>query len=253
MRLARPYKIIFVLLLISFAFVLGNLFLSSPFRKLKLTRYLNSPVDQIKYSLVDIEKLMAENKRLREIVGLYEIERLRLNEVLKENDRLRFRLNLKTPSPPWKLLWARLNEVYSQEVILDKGKAQGLETGSPVLAADILVGRISRLWQDKAMAILLTHPNFSVGVKLSRSGVEAVGEGLPLENALRLKYIPRKSDVKLGDEIITSGRGGIFPPGLKVGEIVEVSDEAYGFFLEIKVKPFLDLSQLEEVAVLLRR
>ena len=253
MRLARPYKIIFLLLLISFVFVLGNIFLSSPFRKLKLNRYLNSPVDQIKYSLLDIEKLMAENKRLRQIVSLYEIERLRLNEVLKENDRLRLRLNLKTPSPSWKILWARLNGVYSQEVILDKGEAQGLETGLPVLAADILVGRISRLWPDKAMAILLTHPNFSVGVKLSRNGVEAVGEGLPMENALRLKYIPRKSDVKLGDEVITSGRGGIFPSGLKVGEIVEVSDQPYGFFLEIKVKPFLDLSKLEEVAVLMKK
>lgn len=251
MRLVRPYKIIFALLLISFAFVLGNIFFFSPFQK--INRYLISPVDRLKYSITDIERLKAENKRLKQIVGLYEIERLRLNEVLKENERLRGRLNLRSSSPSWKILWARLNEVYSQEIILDKGQAQGLETGRPVLAADILVGRISRLWPDRAMAILLTNPNFSVGIKLSRSGVEGIGEGLPLERSLRLKYIPKKSDVKVGDEVVTSGRGGIFPAGLKVGEISEVTSEDYGFFLEVKVKPFLDISNLEEVVILLKK
>ncbi len=202
---------------------------------------------------MDIERLETENKKLKKIVFLYKIERIKLREILKENERLRTRLNLKLPSPSWKIIWAEIRGVYSQELLLDKGMADGIKIGFPVISSDILVGRISYLWQNKAMVTLVTHSNFSIGIKIIRSGLEGVGEGLPLENAIHIRYIPKRSDVKKGDEVITSGRGGIFPSGLKVGEVCEVTSEPFGFFLKIKVQPALDLSMMQDVVVLINR
>ena len=251
MRIARPYKIFFLLLLISFCIVLGNISSFSPLRK--INRYLTFPVYSFKHSIRDIERLKTENRKLREIISLYEIEKIKLREILKENERLRARVNQKLPSSSWEIIWAEIKEVYSRELLLDKGMADGVETGLPVLSSDTLVGRTAHIRQNKSMVTLLTHSNFSVGVRLVRSGLEGIGEGLPLENSVHIRYIPKRSDVKKGDEVITSGRGGIFPSGLKVGEVCEVTSEPFGFFLKIKVKPALDLSQIQDVVILMRK
>jgi len=251
LRIARPYKIFFLLLLISFAFVIGNISSFSPFQK--INRYLIFPVRSFKHSTRDIERLKTENKRLREKISLYEIEKIKLREILKENERLRARLNLKLSSPSWEIVWAEIIEVYSQELLLDKGIADGVEVGFPVLSSDTLIGRIAHIWQNKAMVTLLTHSNFSTGIRFVRSGLEGVGEGLPLENGMHIKYISKRSDVKKGDEVITSGRGGIFPSGLKVGEVCAVTSEPFGFFLNIKVKPALDLSYIQDVVIIIKK
>lgn len=251
MKIARPYKIFFFLLLISFGFVIGNISSLSPFQK--INRYLTLPVHSLKHSLRDIEELKAQNRKLREIVSLYEIEKIKLRDVLKENERLRTRLALKVPSPSFEIIWAEITDVYSQELVLDKGMADGVEIGFPVISCDTLVGRISRLWQNKAMVTLSTHSTFSIGIRIARSGLEGVGEGLPLENAIHIRYIPKRADVKKGDEVITSGRGGIFPSGLRVGEVTEVVSEPFGFFLKVKVKPALDLSQIQDVVILVAK
>lgn len=250
MKIARAYKIFFLLLLISFIFLIGN-FSPSPFYK--INRYLTLPLRHLKYSISDIENLEAENKRLKEIVSLYEIERIKLREILKENENLRKRLRLTVPPPEWKVILAEITEVYSREIVLDKGIADGVEEGMPVISADILVGRISKLWQNKAIAILLTHSDFSVGVKIVNRDLEGVGEGIPLENIIQLKYIPKESNIKQGDEIITSGRGGIYPSGLKVGKVMKVVSEPFGFFLKVEVRPALKISEVQDVAILIKR
>ncbi len=211
------------------------------------------PVTRLKYSIGDIEKLKAENRKLRETASLYEIERIRLSEVLKENERLRKRLEIKTPSPSWKAIWSEILEVYSQEILLNKGMADGVEIGAPVLSADILIGRISNTWQKKSVVTLVTHSNFSAGIKLVRTSLEGVTEGLLMENTIHIRYIPKSSDIKKGDEVITSGRGGIFPSGLKVGEVIDVASEPFGFFLNIKVKPALDISRIQDVVILVKK
>jgi rod shape-determining protein MreC len=72
------------------------------------------------------------------------------------------------------------------------------------------------------------------------------GESLSLEFALRQK------DIKVGDRVITSGTGGIFPKGLSIGRVTEVSRESYGLFQTIEITPAVDFSRLEEVLVLLK-
>jgi rod shape-determining protein MreC len=249
LKIAKTYKIFFLLLLISFCFVIGNLPFF-PFKK--ITGYLTFPINRFKYSVRDIQKLEAKNRELSRKLSLYEIEKINMEEVLKENERLRARLNLNLPSSSWGIIWAQIQEVYSQELLLDKGAADGVKEGFPVFSDNTVVGRISRVWQNKAKVTLLIHSNFSVGTKLVRSGLEGVGEGLPLENAIQLRYIPKRSDIKKKDEVVTSGRGGLFPSGIKVGEVCEVIDEPFGFFFKIKVKPALKLSEIQDVVILVK-
>jgi rod shape-determining protein MreC len=250
LRIAKAYKIFFLLLLISSIFVIGNLPFS-PFHK--LNRSLTLPINRLKYSRAYLEGLQAENKRLREAICIYEIEKIKFHELVKENQRLKERLNLKLSSRSWKVVWVEIIEVYSHELLIDRGAKDGITIGLPVLSGNIVVGRISEARENRASVILTTHSNFSAAIRLSRSGLEGVTEGSPIKNVIRLKYIPKMSDVRIGDEVITSGRGGIFPEGLKVGTVTEVTSEPFGFFLDIKVKSDLALSNIQDVAILVKQ
>lgn len=251
MRIARPYKIFLLLLVISLSFLIGNILPLNPARK--ISAYLLSPIHNLKASIRDIESLKNENRKLREITSIYGVEVIRLREVIKENERLRLRLNLEPRPKSWKIIWAEILESHSHQLILDKGLKEGLKIGLPVLAGGRLIGRISYLWQDRAAVISITHSDFSAGVKLPRSNLEAVIEGVPLQNAIILKYIPKNSDVVKGDRVITSGRGGVFPSELEVGEVIEVRTEPFGFFMSIKAKPAFSLSEVEDVAILIKK
>jgi rod shape-determining protein MreC len=251
LRIARPYKVFLLLVAISLSFLFGNILPLNPARK--IISFLLSSMHNLKASVKDIEALKNENRKLREMASIYAVEVIKLREVIKENERLRLRLNLEPRFASWKVIWAEILESHSHQLILDKGLKNGLKIGLPVVAGNYLIGRISYLWPDRAAAIAITHSDFSAGVKLSRSNLEAVIEGLPLQNAVILKYIPKNSDILKSDKVVTSGRGGVFPSELEVGEVIEVKTEPFGFFMSIKAKPALSLSEVKDVAILIKK
>ncbi len=189
--------------------------------------------------------VFSENTRLRE-----ENARLRqwqdvARRLEPENARLR-RLLSAGVDPPNTFITARVvgdaGGPFVRTMLLSAGERDGIEKGQAVVADGGFVGRIAEVGQRSARVLLLTDLNSRVPVALEGSRHRAVLSGdnsrLP-----RLEYLPAGAEVAVGDRIVTSGDGGLFPTGLAIGQIVSVAEGA------VRVQPLVQLDQLEYVRV----
>jgi len=120
----------------------------------------------------------------------------------------------------------------------------------PVTVAEGLVGRVVNSSSDMSRVLLLTDPNHSVDCRVASTRDRGVLSG-SLERGCILRYIHLKSRIRPGDEVVTSGLDGIFPRGLPVGKVETVEKGSQGLFLEARVIPAVDFSEIEEVLVIL--
>jgi rod shape-determining protein MreC len=137
-------------------------------------------------------------------------------------------------------------------IVIDRGADQGIQRHMAVVTTEGLVGRVVDVTARASRVQLMTDPESAVGVLIQRSRVIGVAAG-SLEGTAQIKYLPLMADVAVGDRVITSGMGGIFPKGIPVGKIVRSSRPTNGaLFQSTEVQPHADFSRLEEVMVLKR-
>lgn len=132
---------------------------------------------------------------------------------------------------------------FVQTRLIDAGRDRGLEKGMAVVDAYGMVGRIVEVGERSARVLLITDFNSRIPVLVERSRDQAILEGRngPLAE---LRFLPMNPSVAVGDRVLTSGRGGLLPPGLPVGEIVHVDDR------RVLVRPLVDWDRLDHVTVL---
>jgi rod shape-determining protein MreC len=195
----------------------------------------------------DYEALRQENLALRNQVIL-------LQEAQIENENLRRQLNYKSAVPALELLAA---EVIGHDpnnllryLIIDRGAADGVQRGMPVLTAEGLVGRISEVSASAAKVMLITDPSSSVSALIQRSRATGMVQGYP-GGELVMRYIPQGDMVAPGDIVLTSGLGGNFPKRLVIGQVASVSQRDVEMFQEAVVIPAVNLRDLEMVMVVL--
>jgi rod shape-determining protein MreC len=141
---------------------------------------------------------------------------------------------------------------FEQTIELDRGSANGLSVGQPVVSAGGLIGSVTSVSSHLATVTLLDDPSVTVGVRVAESGVvgAAVGEGQ--DNPLQLEDVNVGSRVRRGDDLVTSGlQLEHFPAGIPVGKVLSVSSPPGALQLAISVAPFADLVNLQFVRVLL--
>jgi len=222
----------------------------SPF--LKATTFAISAVTSIWEEYIDLRNLRQENRRLKA-----ELERLKgevkaLREVELENRRLRALLDLKDQTPT-RVIAARVigkdATGWFKTIVIDRGSESGIRRNMVVIAPGGLVGRVLEVVPFSSRVQLITDPTSAAGALVQRSrttGVVAGYQGL----ATRLKYLPLLADVAMGDEVVTSGMGGIFPKGIPIGKVAWVRRPTGALFLEAEVTPWVNFSTLEEVLIL---
>lgn len=137
-----------------------------------------------------------------------------------------------------------------QSIRINRGEDDGVRAGMPVLTPDGVVGQVVRAVGGSADVMLLTDPSSRIGSVLQRTRVRATVTGLGDGRRLSLNLVRREADAKDGDEVVTSGTDGIFPPGLHVGTVHDVQRPAVGMFLSATVRPSVDLTRVEEVLVI---
>lgn len=193
------------------------------------------------------ERLVGEIKKLNTTV-------LVGNEALRENERLGKLLNLrKTVTAP--TLAASIigddSTPWYRTLTLDRGSADGIREGMPVLAVDGIVGQTIKVTDHSCRVLLLTDHASSITAMVARSRARGVikGDG---DGRCSLEFTMRGEDVQVGDQIISSGVGGIFPKGLAIGQVTAVKKGDYGIFQGIAIKPAVSIAHLEEVLVVLR-
>jgi rod shape-determining protein MreC len=194
-----------------------------------------------------------ENQVLRKQVSRLESDLSTMEEVRKENLRLKQLLNFSEGISPQRVLaqvvgWDSANEF--KVIRVNKGSNHGIRVMSPVITDKGLVGYVYRATPNYSDVLTILDQNNRVDVVVERTRTHGIVEGV-FNFKLALKYIMRNEPVEVGDKLITAGVGGIYPKGIKVGMITDISRENFGMTLSLEVIPTVDFDKLEEVLVLL--
>jgi rod shape-determining protein MreC len=193
----------------------------------------------------DNTKLEKEVSELRRQVFSYE-------QVYKENKRLKELLQFGGELDLQKVLaqiiaWDANSDF--KVLRINKGKADGIELQSSVVTSVGLVGYIFRLTDHYADIITILDPNNRVDALVERTRSHGIVEGYSRNRAI-MKYLAGTEPVILGDLVLSSGLGNIYPKGLRIGKITKVERESYGITQSIEIEPVVNFSTLEEVVVL---
>ncbi len=138
--------------------------------------------------------------------------------------------------------------LWSRSAMIDQGRDKGIKPGLPVLAQQGLVGRVVETYPGYSKVMLIVDRNSGADAMVQRTRVRGILQGKGA-NRCSLEYVPKNADVKLGDLVLASGLGGIYPKGLVFGKVSAANKQNPGVFQEIEVTPTVDLSALEEVLV----
>lgn len=208
-------------------------------------------------TILNYDDMRDENKRLRERVSRLETQLIRLKEIQYENERLREILNFKERNTKYSLEGARVigrnPTTWFEEILIDKGKKDGLVLNMAVVTAKGLVGHITDVGDHWAKVQLIIDPNSAVSGMIQRTRDNGVIKGVfePENRGLcRMVYLSPEANIVPGDLVISSGLGGIFPKGLIIGEIIKVSKDENQLLKNSLLKPSVDFERLEEVFVI---
>jgi rod shape-determining protein MreC len=195
-----------------------------------------------------------ENEVLKRELQELKLQLNKYRESDLANKRLRALLNFKT-SIATPLLPAEVVAFdpsgWFQTILIDKGSNDGLVRDMAVVSAAGLVGRVIGVSRHYAKVILILDSNSAVDALIQRSRARGVLVGVGRDRCL-LKYVQRNEDVQVGDQVVSSGMGGVFPKGLLLGVVQEVVRGNSGLFQRVEVNPIVDFSRLEEVMVVVQ-
>ncbi len=203
------------------------------------------------YGVMHGRQLREENRRLREQIEALRSAQVGWEELRQENERLRRLLGATQSARPRPLV-ARVLAVqpsaYFHTLIVARGKADGVRPRMVAATDTGLVGVVYTVTRHTAHVLLITDPNASVGARIQRAESRAVGvcRGRG-EDYLVLTFLAKDADVRPGDVVITSGLGGVYPAGIPIGTVEEVMEQRQAGMREARVKPFVDVTRLEEI------
>lgn len=138
---------------------------------------------------------------------------------------------------------------WSSTVTIDKGAASGITVGMPVSDSNGAIGQVISTSAANAMVRLLVDDSSSVAAMVQVSRAQGMVEGSP-DGTLRLTLIRTDQTVNVGDVVVTSGLGGVFPKGLPIGKVTDVQKNTGATYYDIIVEPFSHPQNLEEVLVI---
>ena len=201
-------------------------------------------------SLAIRKTLLADNERLRE-QSLLQNSRLQKLEIIEtENKRLR---NLLESSFKLRerVLIAELLAVdmqpFRHQVIINKGKREGVYDGQPIIDANGIMGQIIHVGPVSSTVILITDQTHALPVQINRNGLRAIAVGTGQHYSLQLEHLPNNADILEGDLVVSSGLGSRFPPGYPVGVVSKITFDPAEPFAKVTVAPSAQLEQSREV------
>ena len=225
--------------------------ITAPFQKLiKQTTKSTEELWLNYFRLVDVNH---ENTQLKNEIHVLKMANSRYRELLAAQERIEELLQFKqTINRP--VLAAQVIGLdptgWFKSVIIDKGKWAGLRIDMPVVNAFGVVGRVVSVSSNYAKVLLIIDQNSAVDCLVQRSRDRGMLKGL-MSEICKLDYVAKSNDITMGDIVVTSGLGGVFPKGLPVGRILDVKEIAGELFKDIKIRTAVDFSKLEEVLVIL--
>ena len=227
---------------------------------------LAKPTNYITGIFSNIDSLLntyEENQRLKMRLEDFAVLQSEVSVLKAENDSLReltsMEDSLRDFDPIQATVIARNPDQWEEKIILNKGTANGVEKNMAVMTARGLIGKIviATPYTSEVELLYTNNENYRVSaIAIGENNEEIHGliEGYDEErNELLLKRIDSKLNVKAGEKVLSSGLGGIFPKGILIGEVTEVTTDDFGLTKMAYVKPAADFSMLENVIIAKRQ
>ncbi len=208
-------------------------------------------------SISNLRSAQDENDQLKQRIQELEVELKGSADLTAENERLRSLLDLKETSK-YKVLNARIigrdPSIWFDSSIVNRGSMDGVKLNMPVVTNGGLVGRVTAVSPLTAQVDLITRDKSGVGGivgEISTSNALGVISGSSKKDLVEMRYVAGSVDVQVGQMVYTSGQDGIYPAGLKIGEIVEVVTGSATTPHKIMIRPSSRIDSMQEVGILL--
>ena len=202
----------------------------------------------------DQSSLMRENRDLRTRLLLQDVDLQQMSALKSENEVLRSLHTLNAQLGSDNLTAETLPgnpDPSRHRVTLNKGSRQGAYIGQPVVDSGGVVGQVTRDYMVTSEALLISDANHALPVMFERTGLQAIALGTGRrDHRLLLPFVPAHADVIQGDTVVSSGSGGLFPAGLRVGVVENVRNSSGEAFLEAFVSPSANLESPRQVLLL---
>lgn len=212
----------------------------------------SSSIEGVVKEYVWLRNAREENEELRREVARLEQKITDYHESYVENLRLRrlldFKSTLQAQTVATQVVMHDLTGWF-QTIIVDKGTADGIAPDMPVVNDEGVVGRILDVSTHYSRVLLITDPLSSVDAIIQRNRVRGILGGKDANTCL-LKYVRGNVDVQMGDLVLSSGKDGIYPKGIRLGVVQAIFKDPVDLFQKIEIKPQVRLSALEEVLII---
>ena len=221
-------------------------------------KVLAMPVDFVRETFIDyVDLLMVreENSVLRARVAALDEENLQFREALVASGRLQriaeMRDAFEIPMLPSELVGVDASQWF-RSALVDRGQVDGVRAGMPVISEQGLVGLVRATSTTAARTMRVVDRQSAIDGTVQRSRTRGLVRGRGTDQ-LEFEFVARGHDVEVGDLVMTSGLGGVYPKGLRMGEVVEILDPGSQLMQTALIEPAVDFGRLEQVFVMLRR
>ena len=206
--------------------------------------------DWVSGSFADRSRLRQENLELTARLRLANLQLQRFAALEDENRRLRDMRENSAGVAERVLVASILNvdlDPFRHRVLLDKGAADGVFKGQAVLDADGIFGQVAQVHAQTAEVILISDAEHAIPVQSNRSGLRTIAVGTGDSKRLSLPFVTVEADLKQGDLLLSTGMGGVFPPGYPIAEVTQVVRNASTTFALVDARPTARLDRDREV------
>lgn len=223
----------------------------------KVFNYATEAVDGFAAYFYKFDELIEENIALRERVAELEKQNYDAAELEERSAWMSSFLEMKTQHTDFKMLSAsvtgRESGNYSKVLTIDVGTGAGVSLNMPVVTSEGIVGRITELGYNWAKVTTIVEPQSSVGAYIERTEDAGICEGtfdLSADGLCRLSYLPAEAEAEVGDRVLSTGFGSVYPRGLVIGYVETVGINEYTRSPDVTVKCAVDFSELTQVMII---
>lgn len=261
--LSLPVRLAFVLVL-----SLGAMIIDTKVENFATARtYLNSMVSPLQYianlpgamlswsadRFTSRQQLLTDNEELTNQVTLMSEQLQRFRILEQENKNLRKLLDAPVRDSMHKMiteLMAVDTNPYSHQIVINKGAIDGVFVSQSVLDDSGIVGQISEVGTTNSRVLLISDVTHAIPIRIERNNVRFIAVGDGSLDSMQLQHVPHSADIEIGDVIVSSGLGEVFPEGYPVGTISNIVRNESRPFAEVTATPLAKLDRIKYLLLL---
>ena len=240
-------SLLIALLVISESFTNGTTL--TLYSVLQLPTRIASAIFQTGYELLHFKSIANENFRLKRDVAALSSRAAAMDEAVSENRRLKGLLSLKDRLAKRSVaakVTGRDFSNWGESLIINKGSRSGIKEEMAVLAAGVVIGKVTAVGIGSSRVSLITDPEIRVSVVSQRGRAGGLMYGIAHGRCI-MKFISKEADIKAGDTVVTSGVSGVYPAGFLAGRVLDVKMEFNGMYQFAVIEPVINAMAVEEV------